>query len=292
MSMRFRLGTAAMAISCFTAVSFAAPIPVLEFKFNGTGTTAENTGSLSSVTNAGMVNENNVATDLHSAPGGGVTGDTADRSFQNSFNGSTNLGGRVKLSETPSSLNGSTAITITGWYKTNYATIPQDHNQYLVDLGFSAGATAGVNIVFDTSNRLKFQLYSAVDGKSTLSTTETDFDDTQVWVFFAATYDSAVSGENNMKIYKGGAADSVALITGAELTHQAIAITPLKEFAIGNASGSNVSPVDGDMDNIRIFNSALTQEELEAVRASDVPEPATVAWVTTGLIGSLLFRRR
>lgn len=290
MSKYFHAGLATVFAGSLTVLSMAAPTPVLEFTFNDTGTTTANSGSLTSVTDALMVNGDGTATDLHSAGGGGLTGDTSDRAFENSRVSDTQ-GGRVYMDQTPADLDGASAVTITGWYKTAYAGSSVATGQYLVDMGYSTGYEAGVNVMLPSRNRVLFNVYGE-DGQQTLITADDAFAETQSWVFFAVTYDSTVSGQANMKIYKGTDASHVTLVEETEAALGALNVTPNKEFTIGNASGSTARPLDGYMDNIRIYDNALGQEELETVRTSEIPEPATLAWVTMGLLGLLSARSR
>lgn len=190
--------TAGLLLLC-TAAAPAAVTPIVEFKFNDTGTTTASTGSIAGVTGT-IYNTTGVATDLR-APG--VTGGTADRAFDNSAAtgmGSAGTGGRVNV-PVQSSLNGATAITVAGWFRVADADATGSA-AYMIDIGSNDSAKTGLRITWDGVNRqLRTDISS--NGVSMNQRTGVDsFAEKQAWVFFAFTYDSTLTS-SQLKTYKG-----------------------------------------------------------------------------------------
>lgn len=98
------------------------------------------------------------------------------------------------------------------------------------------------------------------------------------WVMVAVTYDGTV-GTSNVRFYKGDPATSVAQF-GSTLSYNkgAIAVSA-NELRIGStpASTSDRTP-PAWIDNVRIYDTVLSQSQLEAIRAEDFPfTPASIS---------------
>ena len=63
-------------------------------------------------------------------------------------------------------------------------------------------------------------------------------------------------------------------------------------FAIGANSSWNSTHFDGLIDEVRIYNTALTQSEVQSAMSSPIPEPGRAMLAMTGMIAALFFRRR
>lgn len=281
---------ATAAVLGLTSTGFAAPVPVYEFTFNETGSTAANTGSLNA--DGTLMNSSGVATDLHSADGTGVTGLPGDRAFDNTAStamGSSGTGGRVDIAAA-TSLHGAEAITIVGWFKTAGET-PIGSAAYLFDLGTTGGGNAGLTLVGDSNASVRLNVYGqTASGSQFVVSAANSFTETEEWIFIAATYDSTVSGEHNVKIYKGTLNDAVQLVASGEITVGKLSTTASKTVAIGNVSGGAIRPFDGFIDDLRVYDAALDLTELESLRSSALPEPASAALIAAGSL--LFFSRR
>src|SRR5204863_9972750 len=112
----------------------AVPTPIFEYRFNEVGVAAASTGS--DHTPVTFYNSSNFITDLHTASGVGVSGQTGDRAFNNTAStamGGTGTGGIARTDTNPPALTGLTALTITGWYKTDGSSVPNDKARLVID---------------------------------------------------------------------------------------------------------------------------------------------------------------
>jgi hypothetical protein len=145
-------------------------------------------------------------------------------------------------------------------------------------LGLFIGDAGGVGFTFGTST-------ADVDA-NTISAQDH-------WVFVAATYDGTLATDNT-KFYIGDANTPLSQL-GATLT---LGQTPIgsgsARFGVGftdaAASGFDFS-VDGYQDDVRVYDTALSPAELDAVRLEGaVPEPGSLVLML--LAGAVGWRRR
>ncbi len=261
------------ALACVALVSapgLHAQTAVLEYLFDETASTnnwtAENTGS-SSGNDLTMYNSDGNRADLHGSAGSGVSGTTEDLSFDNSassgMGSSSNTGGYASGTVTLGTL---TAFTISGWFKTDGVIIGND--SILVEGG-------GIKLKGFTTAGGRLSL--AVNGTSIISLAS--YTAISEWVYFAVTYDSTLS-TNNVSLYVGDASDSSSLTLVQTTTLNAGTVTiSASTFLIGGHY--YLSPFDGDLDNIRLYDSALSAPQLEAVREADIAIPESGATSVT-----------
>ena len=106
------------------------------------------------------------------------------------------------------------------------------------------------------------------------------------WVHVAATK----SASTGYSVYVNGvlAANSVAYLTGD------IGVTT-GTYAIGAyGTWASALSLDGSLDEVRVYNTALTQSQIVAAAeaTNNVPEPSTLVLLATGLIGLLCYAWR
>lgn len=241
-------------------------IPIIdEFLFNGTNTITKNTGmSLSSLT---LKNSAGTSTNLQGNMFSGVNNRPRNRAFNNTAStgmGSGFTGGVATQNDDPC-IDELASFTLYGWLKStdllgNNAALIVNAN---TTDGFALSAANG-------SDSADIQLF--IDGTS-VETTGNAYSDTDVWQFFAVTYDGTRANDN-VSFYKGTEENSVSLVS----THTLDKGTVNDEttgLCIGN-NAAQTAPFDGWIDSIRICgatNSAdgiLSVTFLENIRAADV----------------------
>jgi hypothetical protein len=246
------------------------PLPLAEYKFNETGTSANSTGT--DTTALQLFNAVGTATDLHSADATGITGLPGDRALDLTAAtgmGSGYTGPYSKHGADDDNLDTLKSFTVTGWLKT----------------AGSASITSGAHLVrqeaavngpgfFVVSDSLAGRLVCNVD--STSASCPVTYGGTQQWVFFAVTYDGTQTA-NNVKFYVGSPTSATTLAYTNTIDRGTVDENTAPLY-VGNSPSAD-RPFDGLLDNIRIFGSktdatgALTQTQVETVRAGDAYGP-------------------
>ena len=249
--------------------------PILEYKFNETGTTAPSSGS--DTTPLGMLNSSATPTDLHGAAGSGVSGLATDRAFDNTPGSTMAAGGGVALqSGDDNAVDGLLSLTFQGWLNT------------------TAGATGNAGRLFDKNDgvgngyflgwnggtiNLQLDLGANVAGASSGGYTSGGN-----WIFFAATYDGTTG---LAKFYQGTTDTSVSLINTSNVGFTGTVNDEAQQLGVGNGAAQSRA-FAGLLDDMRIFGSTtdasgvLTVSQLEDLRLSDVPEASTWAMPLLG----------
>ncbi|MDR1280811.1 MAG: LamG domain-containing protein [Opitutaceae bacterium] len=281
----------------------SAQMLLLEYTFDdytAGSTTTANTGALGSAADLTMYDTNHSTSNrvgtpagLYSAADTGLGG--AGRAFNgtgaNGMGGSTTAytGNRAQTTATIST-GVIQSFTITGWFKPDGSVI--GNGAKILD-------TTGSALVVSSSANGRLGLY--VNG-NTVSGNASNYYATGTWVFFAITYDGALTA-NNVNFYIGSESSNSLAKVGDALTLNKGSLTLTDvSLALGNSVGSNSRPFDGLIDNIRIYTNnttdsgILTLGQIESLRAtgSIVPEPATVTLLAGGAIlgVALTLRRR
>lgn len=281
---------------------------LLEYRFNETGTTANAGGSLSgtapqltmqTTTTVGGTNAPGTPTDLHSANGGGVSGTTGDRAFDNTITTSTGSGGRAVHGTTGTNvsdfdgIDGLQSFTLQGWFNASAGAGGR--------IMENRASNAGWQLLY-SGGALSFEVDAATGASSARSLIE--FNTTDTWIFFAVTYDGSLTA-NNVNFYKGTLDSPVALVGSTLSLNQGAATNEGSRLILGNgASAGNgfERGFDALLDNVRIYGAAsgntgaLNQASLEQIRSFDaVPEPSSWTALMGGvamLTGLCRIRRR
>lgn len=254
----------------FAATPVAAVVepPIMEFRFNETGTTAPSTG-----TDAAPVTLRNgaqITTDLHSADQVGVSGMPSDRAFDNSAStgmGSDGVGGKGRMSD-DDNVDGLLSLTLQGWLRTQSEPLNN-----LARLCTKQGSTSGFLLLGASSGTLDLEINNVGSTTDTAAWSEVG-----EWIFFAVTYDGTTSA-SNVRFYKATRSLPVTLVETRSL-NQGRALENTNDFNVGNSGGTGVNrPFDGWLDNVRVFGSrsddrgALSAAQLEYFRQRDVQNP-------------------
>ncbi|HWL52228.1 MAG TPA: hypothetical protein VNQ90_07325 [Chthoniobacteraceae bacterium] len=308
------------AASLFAIASFATgqtvtvPTPLLFWDFNSsTGNTVASTGSetmdLTMYRPDPDVPSTRQEANMLGGAGSGVSGAAGDRALD--FSGATGMGkdngygGAAVggyLADVPG-FDGAISMTIAGWYYTTKIQIGGDAQIINMSdaqkggfrlVGQSGGGRLGVyNFVGSPpegggTNRYVASFFSSSSPRNYSAVGE--------WVFFAFTIDS--SGTDTVMSYYYGSADGEVKLDSttsvANIGGHTASFT--KDLTLGNYSGNGTTyPFQGLMDNIGLWASttngsgALTLQQLEALRVSQIPEPGAGALI--GAAGLLLLGR-
>ena len=120
-----------------------------------------------------------------------------------------------------------------------------------------------------------------------------DVDAANKWVFLAVTYDNSQAA-NNTKFYIGGVNTPVTQL-GGDLTLPQLTVdggTALFGVGYTDAAPTADTSVIGYQDDVRVYGTALTLAELEAIRVENIPEPAAAALLLIALACAASGRRR
>jgi Concanavalin A-like lectin/glucanases superfamily len=291
-------------VTAFLASASVQSAPVLQYLFNETGTDAIGSGSAPvTLPMTRWVSANNWTTaDNHAADGSGVSGLPGDRAYYDpslaldpgqtpGFPNSHYFGGFAggldvtEAQELP-------ALTVQGWFKAPAGKpLGVGDGSYGTLIGnLGSSSVGGWNIrgqsTLHPSGQLEFN-YSkgAVSlARVTVVSDAGAYSETNEWVYFALTANPA-SGE--IQFYKGTASQPVALAGGGNpgpLSSDIISLSN-KDFYLGNSGSEGAQwfqarAFDGLLDNMRVYNTVLSLNELEMVRQRDllnvVPEPSTL----------------
>lgn len=246
---------AALALTFADTQAFAATVPtaIFEQTFNSDNGLSLHTGS------------------TLSADQGGVSQLTGDYALANTVTGGV---------ETGFSANNLTTFTISGWFNSSQT---QAQGARL----FHAGL---FELYFDSAG--KFVLKYGKDdgsGKATATASLTageaaPYLTTNAWTFIAITYDAT-----SVRFYSATLAADVGAPFKTITTGQANQTTSISALTVGNYNGTSPAAVFqrgfvGSLDDFRVWDSALSLDQLKTVRAADlansaipVPEPSTYA---------------
>jgi hypothetical protein len=245
------------------------PVPLVEYRFNGSGPMAENTGLDS--TPLVLKNAAGTPADLHSLNGGGVSGQPGDRAFDNSAStgmGNAGEGGIAEAASLPA-IHGLLSATLQGWFKSESG--PLNSLARLFDT-YASSERDQLTIIGRDNGKLQFLINHAG-----VVTSNAAYAEVGQWVFFAITYDGTRTSQN-VQFYKGTAIDPVTLVETRTINQGRS--TNHTGLWVGNicpaTNDCGTRPTDGLMDNFRIFgsttssNGVLTLEQLESLRTKDL----------------------
>lgn len=192
---------------------------------------------------------NNGTTEGNPGRAKGITGNALN------LNGS----GQYGLIPSHPSLDITSQITLAAWIQ------PQKRStQYIIRKGIQSSGGGGVNgyeLSLSNPGNVFFRFNQAESGDTyrvnSISYYPTDG---ETWMHVAGTYD----GEH-LKIYINGVLERTVTVTGAPLI-----ITNDRPLAIGAQSSGSVS-LEGSIDDVRIFNTALSEIEIQDLITAALP---------------------
>ncbi len=169
-------------------------------------------------------------------------------------------------------IDSGTGLTLSMWVKVDDLDVGDSR------LISKANGTSGSNHYWMLSslsgNSLRFRLKT--DGTTSTLVSASGALPTGVWVHVGATYDGTT-----MRLYKDGLEIASLATTGT------IDTNPVVSAAIGNQPvGAGSRPFDGLIDEVRIYNRALTGLEITALSNPEANQPPTASFTATPASGS------
>ncbi|WP_254509225.1 Ig-like domain-containing protein [Anatilimnocola floriformis] len=241
---------------------------LLQFDFNGTGTTAASTGTGSNdQSSLNFIANGGAAANLRGAAGSGVSGLAADFAFDNSASDGLFGASRAQQSADFNAIDGLDSFTLSGFYKVPAGSTESIGRQAaLIENGTIStnDQPAGFRLRGgDAANSSTLQL--TVNRDFTVESSPV-FTEIGQYVFFAVTYDGTQS-TNNVKFYKGTTASNVQLVDTKSLAagtvnDESIPLT----LGTTQTSGLTLNSFKGLLDDIRIDDSVSSLQQLEAYR--------------------------
>jgi hypothetical protein len=286
----------------------AAPVPAGEWLFNETGTLANSTGSNTAL-DLTLRNQTGAVADMHSADGSGLTGLPGDRAFDNraATNMGTGASGRADISDSASNtLDGLSTFTLAGWFRRDPAATSTNTGWLFNDYLYAPGIGFTGYGLYYNSGKLGMTVGHYL-GYDSAQSSAGAYADSDSWVFFAAVYKGTGTCPLNcpyVSFYKGTLNSPVVLIntvSGSGVLQGGASYPDVQYFTLGSASystGASIvtgGPFDGLLDNMRIYGSALSLADIEAMQAADIPAavplPGTLWLFGTGAAGVMCLAR-
>jgi hypothetical protein len=246
---------------CCAASASTQPTPLLQYEFNTAGSVQTSTGSdpLALTTSNGSV-----ATDFVTSSATGPSGNPGDLSLDlATLTAPSNYAATTSSADNPM-LDNLKAFTVTAWIGNLTAT---NRAEYVFDLG-----TGGTSIAFALNGSSSADAETVkIGGGSTVTASFPLSSVSSTWKFIAATFDSS----GNIDFYEGSTVAGSALVTdgATQLSDTRDSIGSPNSFAgIGNTNPGSSNQLAGDLDNVRLYGSALTASGIDLVRDQDLPE--------------------
>jgi hypothetical protein len=286
---------AAAILAARAEASRAQPVPILEYRFNESGTTALSTGSTAAILN--MRDGNNQQRDLH-IPNSGVAG-FGDTSFLLDATGmGRNSQGGDAFAQNVSTISGLTSFTLQGWFKTRSSqeALGNQARLYQID-SMVLGAPA------NSTGTMRLDVFDANGSGASAAASDAVFGAMATWQFFAVTFDGTAATGINLNYYAGSTLSAVVSAGSSRIGPDGTPFGPTLSgsgfLLMGDDGAVGRVPFDGFFDDMRIFGSTtdasgvLSQTQLEGLRVGDVvgvPEPSSLALLAAA--GLALLRRR
>jgi len=188
-------------------------------------------------------------------------------------------------SPTPGTMGRMTGLTVCGWLNSAHTNVGGGGNRIVFALATSG--SQGFDLVHLNNGSLQLGINQFPDNLPTSSpdkiTSDPSTSNTN-WVFFAVTYDSTLESEP-VKFYFGKPDALVTFDSAITYTTSRGVIDPSGPLTIGNfgtvvgartTTGANSRIFRGLMDEIQVWNRALTLAEIEAIQVAPALPPLLV----------------
>ena len=199
----------------------------------------------------------------------------------------TGTSGNPDTGTDPATTDGLTPFTVTLWV--NLQAAPAVNDRLISDWN-PVDLNQGFDLRINSDSASNFQLGAVVNNNTQFSSANI-LTANNGWAFIAFTYDGT-QATNNALLYTGTASASTSTLGNALSINAGAMVNNSNDLQIGGtaASGSDRSP-SALFDDVRMYDSVLTLEELELVRLANVPEPGVVMLSLLGVLGFFVRRR-
>ncbi|MEO7101368.1 MAG: LamG-like jellyroll fold domain-containing protein [Luteolibacter sp.] len=205
---------------------------------------------------------------------GGVSGNATDGTLDLSSTNYSSGNPVATVTSTLTSVPTLTAMTVTGWIKAADWANSSGQNARILELNSTLSGNDGDKLYFscNAGNLLQIGINSN-GGGSTEATGGTFPTSGTSWVFVAFTWDSTLPGGTNLAVYRGSATATAAQ-KGASFGNYVTPMTGVAGVSVGNRNNGTPSRnFVGQLDDLRIYDTALTAAQIEAIRAESAPPP-------------------
>lgn len=217
---------------------------------------------------------------VYGSAGSGVSGLAWDRAWDASANTVTGSGNNSRLMNATDvdAIDGLPAFTLTFWFNLDQTVASATRFLYNSD---SVSPTKGFVVRTRlSSSKTGFDIrlgngtgYTEV--VSSYFASGTGYNRLHTWVFAAITWDGS-----NVNFYVADAATAVAAAGGGVFAGPLAADD--QPLVVGNRESTSTAGVDGLLDDVRIYDAALSMNDLEAVRLDDLNPPTIVTGAISG----------
>jgi hypothetical protein len=186
----------------------------------------------------------------------------------------------------PAKTDGLSQFTVTLWV--NLQAVPVINDRLISD--WNPALTEGFDLRINTASTTSYQLGAVVDDVTVFSSSNV-VPGGNGWAFIAFTYDGTQTSANAL-LYTGTTSAAASTLGNALTINSGTMGNNTNDLQVGGtaASGSDRSP-SAFFDDVRIYDTVLTLEELEQVRLANVPEPGVVMLSLLGTLGFMIRRR-
>ncbi|MCX7818634.1 MAG: LamG domain-containing protein [Kiritimatiellae bacterium] len=187
-------------------------------------------------------------------------------------------GGGAQTAVSFDALDNLTAMTITGWYKSDGAFAGLAR---LVDRAAPTVGAGEWSLYFDpTPGRLQLNL-----GGTTFFNTTGDYWQTNKWIFFAVRF----VGSSSVNFFIGDTNTTASLLSSTGGPVPANLGDGTRKLTVGNRENLGRA-FKGCIDDVRIYDEAISDTNIEAIRVEGIPEPGTIGLLSLSSV--LLIARR
>ena len=270
----FLIASATLTLIAGLSAAQGAPIVQLDFNDASGNQSLANRGTASAT--ASFSGNAAFATDAGAPP----NGPQSDAGTFDGSDGGANFGDL-------DALDGSNTATITAWIKLSSS--PSDTRRIVSNQDNTDGSREGIEFAITSGDNL--QVLRGLNGGSDDAVTSTATISLDTWTFVAGVF----SGGKDVDFYTTTTAGAVGTAGSGNMTATNAIQASTEDLYIGRRPGSDQRVFPGDIDNVRIYDSALSASELDAASNFNdavIPEPASLALLGLGGLTMLSRRRR